>query len=46
MWCRVADDSVVAINSEPMKGGNILEEKTQKILYICYNRLILIKSYY
>ena len=32
MWCKVADDSVVVINSEPMKGGNILEDKTQKIL--------------
>ena len=29
-----ADESVVVINSEPMKGGNIPEEKTQKILYI------------
>ena len=34
MWCEVADDSVVVINSEPMKGGNMLEEKTQKILCI------------
>ena len=32
MWCKVADDSVVVNNSEPMKGGNILEDKTQKIL--------------
>lgn len=32
MWCEVADDSVVVINSEPVKGGNILEGKIQKIL--------------
>lgn len=32
MWCKVADDSVVVINSEPVKGGNIPEGKTQKIL--------------
>jgi len=26
----VADDSVVVINSEPMKAGNRLEEKTRR----------------
>ena len=34
MWCKVADDSVVVNNSEPMKNGNIMEEKTQRILCI------------
>lgn len=28
MWYRMADDSIVAINSEPMKEPNIPEEKT------------------
>jgi len=28
MWCRMADDSVVAMNLQPMKAGNRLEDKT------------------
>ncbi len=30
---QVADDSVVAMKSEPMKAGNSLEDKTQMTLY-------------
>ena len=30
--CEMADDSVVVINPKPMKGGNILEDKTQEML--------------
>ena len=29
MWCRVADESVVVTNPQPMKTGNGLEGKTE-----------------
>ncbi|TEB05936.1 hypothetical protein Psch_02978 [Pelotomaculum schinkii] len=33
-WCRVADESVVARNPQPMKAGNRLEEKTEGTLHL------------
>jgi hypothetical protein len=29
-WCRVADESVVVVNSQPTKAGNRLEGKTER----------------
>lgn len=34
MWCRVADESVVVRNPQPMKAGNRLEEKTEGTLHL------------
>jgi hypothetical protein len=31
-WCWESDESVVVINSQPMKAGNSLEGKTERIL--------------
>ena len=33
-WCGVADESVVVINSRPVKAGNRLEEKTGRTLHL------------
>lgn len=32
--CRMADDSVVVINFQPMKSGNSMEDKTERILHL------------
>lgn len=32
-WCRVAEESVVVKNPQPMKAGNGREDKTEGILY-------------